>query len=735
MKTLLFLLAALALPAATAAAQVSHQAYRWRNVEIGGGGFTTGIVTTPAQRGLMLARTDIGGAYRWDLDAAGNGRWTPLLDWVGRKDWNLWGVESAAIDPVDPARIYLACGTYVRPFVGNGAILRSSDGGKTFARTQMAFQMGGNEEGRFAGERLAVDPATDSILYFGSRAAGLWRSEDYGAKWQKLDSFPVSGKTNGVGIAFVLLDSAQTPPGQPSRVIYVGVSGSGPSQQAAGIYRSTDGGAAWEKISGQPEGLAPNHGVLAGNGMLYVSCGDVPGPNGMTNGAIWKFNTATGDWGDVSPVHPAGNNRFGFGAVAVDPQHPQTVMVSTMDRWSTGDDVYRSTDGGARWKAIAKAGIRDAGTAPWITLGRPTADAGHWIGDIEIDPFDANHVLYTTGATIWESLDATAADRGERTHWRVGTPGLEETVVLDLVSPPTGARLISGVGDVGGFVHTDLYTAPAEQMDPPFTNTESIDYAGQAGDIVARVGTLRNGTPGRGHGAYSEDGGKRWRSFPSEPGNSGGGGTIAVSADGKTFLWGARDAAISWSTDNGVTWAACKGLGGASRGRPVADKVQPAVFYVVESATGKVFASSDGGRTFAPTGGTVDASGGGLLHAGTVTTGDLWFGGRGGLEHSSDGGKSFQKISGVDEVGGLGFGKGPEGSAGPSLFLTGKIRGTEGIFRSDDAGGHWNEISDPQHQFSNSNHITGDPRLFGRVYVGTPGRGILCGDLDNAAGG
>jgi hypothetical protein len=34
--------------------------------------------------------------------------------------------------------------------------------------------------------------------------------------------------------------------------------------------------------------------------------------------------------------------------------------------------------------------------------------------------------------------------------------GLEETAVLDLISPPSGAPLISGLGDVAGFRHTNL---------------------------------------------------------------------------------------------------------------------------------------------------------------------------------------------------------------------------------------------------------------------------------------
>jgi hypothetical protein len=131
---------------ATVAAQpLPQEAYSWKNVQIVGAGFVDGIVFHPTAEDVRYARTDMGGAYRWDARA---NRWQPLLDWVPYKDVNLMGVESIAVDPADPNRVYLACGTYTRPDAPNGAILRSDDRGRSFQRSDLPFKLGANEDGR-----------------------------------------------------------------------------------------------------------------------------------------------------------------------------------------------------------------------------------------------------------------------------------------------------------------------------------------------------------------------------------------------------------------------------------------------------------------------------------------------------------------------------------------------------------------------------------------------------------
>jgi hypothetical protein len=669
--------------------------YTWRNVQIAGGGFITGFVFNPSRKDLLYARTDMGGAYRWDGKA---GQWVPLTDWAA--DWNLLGIESVATDPVDPERLYLATGTYTNEWAGNGAILRSTDQGRTFQRTDLPFKLGANEDGRSMGERLAIDPADPRTLYLGTRKNGLWRSTDHGVTWSQVTAFPVKdGASSGVGLSFVTFGPAG------SKTIYVGV-----ADKTTSLYRSTDGGATWKAVPGQPTGHLPHHGVLSGDGSFYVTYTDAPGPNGVKAGSVWKHTPSSGAWKDISPMP---GNGFGYAGLAVDPQNPSTVMVTTLCRWWPSDELFRSTDGGATWKALGATSVRDASAAPYVGTG-----IGHWMGALAIDPFDSGHALYGTGAGLWASKDVTAADSGRPTHWSIPVKGLEETAVLGLVAPPSG-KLISALGDIGGFRHDDVTKVPAGAVSGPrFTNTTGIDFAQAKPNVVVRVGY--------GHeerGAYSTDGGATWKPFAGSPVSAAGGGTVAISADGGTVVWTASGQLPHVSTDWGKTWKASSGL--PSGAAVVADRSTSGTFYALSGGT--LFASTDGGRSFTARAGGLTQ---GRLTVAPGAAGDLWIASHDGLSRSTDGGVKFQKLSGVQAADAVGFGKAAPGARYHALYLIGTVNGVTGIFRSVDGGNTWKRINDDRTRFGGTvgGVITGDPEVFGRVYVGSNGRGVLYGD-------
>jgi hypothetical protein len=685
--------------AAAAQATAATGPYRWKNAEVVGGGYVTGLVFNPKEKGLLYARTDMGGAYRWDTAAE---QWIPLTDWIGEKDWNLLGIDSVATDPVDPKRLYLMAGTYTNDWGGNGAILRSTDQGRTFQRTDLPFKVGGNEDGRGAGERLVIDPADHSNLLLGSRKNGLWRSTDYGVTWSQVSAFPVKdGASSGAGISFVTYGPAG------SKTIYVGV-----NDRSTSLYRSTDGGSTWKPVPGQPTGQLPQHGVLSGDGSLYLTYTNNLGPNGVTAGSVWKYTPASGAWKNISPSQ----GDYGFSGLAVDPRKPSTVMVTTLGRWWPEDEIYRSTDAGTTWKPLADRSKRSASAAPYV--GTHT---GHWMTALAIDPFNSGHVLYGTGNGILRSKDANASDSGGTSHWSMGARGLEETALLDAIAPPGGATVVTSMGDQGGFRHDDLTKVPSGRLNNPMmTNSTDIDFAQAKPTMMVRVG--RGGAQ---DGAYSTDGGSNWTGFKAEPVAGAQDGHVALSADGSTIVWTQAGQVPHLSTDKGASWSRVSGLGTGAV--VVADRSSARTFYSLSGGT--LHASTDGGATF-----TARATGlpDGRLTAVPGIAGDLWISGYGkGLLHSTDGGRSFTTLKSVQSASALGFGKAKPGTNYQALYLIGTVKDVTGVFRSTDKGDSWIRVNDKAHQWGaigGVGVITGDPDTYGRVYVGTNGRGLQYGD-------
>ncbi|HWM68552.1 MAG TPA: hypothetical protein VNO35_18310 [Steroidobacteraceae bacterium] len=81
----------------------------------------------------------------------------------------------------------------------------------------------------------------------------------------------------------------------------------------------------------------------------------------------------------------------------------------------------------------------------------------------------------------------------------------------------------------------------------------------------------------------------------------------------------------------------------------------------------------------------------------------------------------------------LGLGKAPPGRTYPALFAIGVHDDVRAIWRSDDVGVTWVRVNDARHEYGRLFRcIAGDPRVFGRVYVGTDGRGIVYGEPSGA---
>jgi len=710
--------------AAAPAALANASDYTWSNVKIGAGGFITGVVYNQTQPGLAYLRTDIGGLYRWD---AASQTWIPLLDATGFNNWNQLGVESVATSPQHPNRVWAAVGEYADSWnaANTGAILRSNDYGRHWTAVQLPILMGANDQGRDSGERLSVDPNDDQLLYFASRNNGLWKSTDGGVSWAQDKSFPGLGNNTTSGLQFVTFDQTEKyKHAAPTQHIVVG------DADNSTLYETTDGGTTWSTVSGGP-GTIPIKAQFSGNGSLYVVYDQYTGPYWMGTGKVYKYakgsaSAAVTTPTDVSP--PPSYNWYGYDGLAVDPENPNTVLVSTNDRWNPIDTVYRSVDGGSTWSDVSASTSLDVSDTPYLAWGA-TPKFGWWIGALAIDPFNSNHVVYGTGATLFGTTNLGAMDSGGTVVFSSkAAKGIEETAINDLLVPrgSSSCKLISAVGDLSGFCHTSLTVSPTNDFNATVSATSGLAQSAD-GSFIVRVG--ENGSNAA-TGGYSTDGGVTWTAFATPSTTSWGQGKVAVSADGKTIVWSPADGSTPvYSTDKGQTWTAVSGL--KSGVTPVADAVNSADFYAVDGSTGTFYVSTDGGHTFTTSSTAASNGSNTQLKATPGKTGDLWLSGLDdGLFHSTDAGATWTKVGSASSSYTLGFGKAAPGSKYLTMYQVGVVNGVTGIFMSTNGAASWKRINrDDQNWGWTGQAITGDLNNYGRVYLATNGRGIQTLDV------
>lgn len=281
---------------------------------------------------------------------------------------------------------------------------------------------------------------------------------------------------------------------------------------------------------------------------------------------------------------------------------------------------------------------------------------------------------------------------------------------------------MSVIGDFDGFKHTDV-TAFAPQHAPTMGTSTSISYAAGNTNKIVRLGDSMY---------YSENQGTTWTKTTAAL--KGQKGRTVLSYDGNTILHCPSGAtSIYRSVDNGTTWTTCNGIS-VSNAIPVSDQVTNNKFYVYNQPTGSMMISTDGGVNFVSAG-NAGSWGSQLIRTVPGNAGHIWIAMNGsGLKRSIDGGATFVVPSAnVTAAAAVGIGKAAPGKTYPSIYIWGRVNGVTGVFRSIDEGVTWLRVNDDAYEFGgaeNGNFVIGDMNTFGRVYMGTVGRGIVYTDSD-----
>ncbi|KAL4883780.1 hypothetical protein BJY04DRAFT_184377 [Aspergillus karnatakaensis] len=641
----------------------------------------------------------------------------------------------------------------------NAGLQRSRDRAKTWSNVTNFPDAAVNGIGIYW---VIFDPSVKGTIYVGVGVPnGLYVTKDFGESWESIPGQPTEWSDD------ILVFPEETQP-----------QSTGPQPMKAVLAKN---GALYVTFADAP---GP-YGATYGEVHVY-----------NTTSGEWANITPNKDNSYPPPFEGQAFPAGGFCGLSVDAKDPETLVVVSLDRdpGPALDSVYLSHDGGKSWKDVSQlstppgsggywghpiedAAFKDGTPVPWLSFnwgpqwggyGAPSpirglTKFGWWMTAVLIDPNNSDHILYGTGATIWATDDLSSVDKNKSPDWYIQAQGIEESVALAMASPNGGpSHLLTGLGDIHGYRYGDL-DVPQPMFDlPVFSNLNALDWAGQKPKTIIRAGPCgHNYTDGCGLAAFSADAGDTWTKFATcIPGIETGTpnpGTIAIDASGEYIVWSSAMTTY-WPTlqaitprtnesgpystiDLGKTWISPTGLN-AQTPNISADRVQPRTFYSFTDE--HWYVSRDGGlsyRSYKAQEVGLPAYPGAIPIASFAKAGEIWLPlGDFGVYHTRNFGRKWTKVSGRGVAARhLTIGAGSRRSSKPALFIVGKAasRGPlsrDGVYRSDDNGKTWVPVTDDGHQYGGIGMIQGDPRVYGRVYLGTGGRGIIYADIQKGKG-
>lgn len=458
--------------------------YEYKNAPIPGGGYVTGVTYHQKQPGILYARTDIGGTYRFDMIEK---KWKSLINHVTMEDLSETYPIALALDDRYPERLYIISGITEN---GYGVLSISEDYGEQFTYKRVPTVVHGNMSGRGTGYRLVVDKNNSDVLYFASQKGGLLKSEDRGDTWKRL-----SVAEDYMTFVWVSEDSKTIVAGTAGYTTRIDDTLRGHS-----LYVSYDGGISFEKLM-QPESViiadSKMNGLVASRydydgTYLYVTMQSTGRWNYIVDmgyscdtgdtlgGKVIRYRFENGrisGYDDITPgeegEHTEGYLNYGFGGICSCASKPGLLVCSTLCKEKESPEcVYISEDYGDNWR-ISLRGLDEGDIYFRTSYMRPKYNAGvsllHWMSDIKIDPFNPNKLWFNSGTGVFTTDELLS----EHPKYHDYCDGIEETVHLNVYAPLNGdVKLVDIVGDLGGFAFRDL-TEPCKNS---FDDAEGNRY-------------------------------------------------------------------------------------------------------------------------------------------------------------------------------------------------------------------------------------------------------------------
>jgi len=429
---------------------------------------------------------------------------------------------------------------------------------------------------------VAGVPGQPYIYYAGSASGGIFKTTDGGIHWEAIfDSQPVSS-IGSLAVAASDPNIVWAGTGEAWIRSHISV--------GAGIYKSTDAGKTWKLMGLEKTGRIGHIAIDPKNPDVVLACavGHAYGP--QPERGVFRTTDGGAHWERVLFV----DEKCGCSDMIMDPNNPRILFagmwpfeIHTWGRESggPGSGLYVSRDEGATWKKITGHGLPTRATGKWA-LAIPRTNSNRIYAMIETGDGVPYQGQETDRGKLWRSDDGgenwrlISYDRnlGGRTHYYfrvVASPDNEnEAYFLTAgysVTLDGGETLRSGGGfgsSPGGDNH-DIWIDPTDGNRMAVANDPGISLSVNRGKTWQRIQlpngqmyhvTTDNQVPYYVYGNRQD--GPSYRG-PSRTGAGGGGGFGGVIP--RSAWIGVAGGESGWATpdpvDNNIIWSSASGSG------------------------------------------------------------------------------------------------------------------------------------------------------------------------------
>jgi photosystem II stability/assembly factor-like uncharacterized protein len=356
----------------------AYKDLRWRMVGAGRGGRVTGFSGVRQRPHTFYAGSTGGGV--WKTEDAGI-TWAP----VGDGQITTGSIGSIDVAPSNPDHVWVGTGsaaTRSNVIIGRG-MFKSTDAGRNFQF------VGLREAGQIGGVR--VHPTNADIVWAAALGSpfgpnderGIFKTNDGGKTWKKTLFIDNEHGGRDIEVDWQNPDVLYAAIYRGFRKGWEIVSG-GPADKG-GIYKSTDGGETWKKISsGLPAKLIGkiDLDIARSNPEVLYAMIEAPG----NEGGLYRSNDAGDSWALVNSSQRLRARPFYFHYVTVNPKNENELFVSELG-------FHKSSDGGKTFTSIETPHSDNHGV--WLNPDNP---------EIMLQVNDGGANVSLNGGRSWSSI-------------------------------------------------------------------------------------------------------------------------------------------------------------------------------------------------------------------------------------------------------------------------------------------------------------------------------------------